>query len=103
MHLVRPVTRYNIDRTSRCTAVFRREAVIDHLKLLHNLRRELSAACARIPVVVIQAVDGDVVAARPQTAKAESARLEWRASSCCHGARGTDAGGQQDKVQGVAG
>ena len=58
---------------ARASARFCRETVIDHLKLLHGLRRQFRACRASELIVVLDAIDVEAVAARAQTREGEPA------------------------------
>ena len=88
----------DVDRASGGASVLRRDPVIDHLKLVHNLRRKLSPACAGIFVVVVQPVDGDIVASSPQAAKGKAARGEERLTGQGRPGRRQNSRRQQNKV-----
>ena len=73
-----PGTRDDVDRTARGSARLRRETVVDHLKFLHDFRRQFGSARTSKFVVVIEAVDGYVVAPSTKTTEREAAAAERR-------------------------
>jgi hypothetical protein len=77
--------------------------MIDDLELLHVLKRYLRPAGSCELVVVVSSIDVQSVAARPQTAEAETAAPERRAVLAQVGIRGRDPRSQQNEVQKVPG
>ncbi len=77
MNRICPGTSDDIDRTSRGSTRLRRKTIVDHLKFLHDFRRKLGAARACVLVVVVQAIDGEIVAPRSQTTESEAAASKW--------------------------
>jgi len=62
MNRVCPGTSDDIDRTSPRHHPTLLKAIVDHLKFLHDLWRKLGATRTCVLVVVVQAIDGEVVA-----------------------------------------
>src|SRR5215475_13264757 len=56
-------TRDDVNRPPRSAARFCGESVIDNLKFLNDFWRKLSAARTRVLIVVIEAIDRNVIAA----------------------------------------
>ncbi len=73
MNRICPGAGDDVDGAARGSAGLRREAVIDDLKFLDDFGRKLGATRTRVLVVVIEAIDRDIVAAWPEPAEGESA------------------------------
>ena len=71
-----PGTCYHVYRTARGPAGLRRETVVDYLKFLHDFRRQFRSARTRKFIIVVQAVDGYVVAPSTKTTESEATPTE---------------------------
>src|SRR5258708_6446791 len=58
-----PGTSDDVNRTSRGSSRLCGKVIVDHLKFLHDFGRELGAARTRVLVVVVEAIDRNIVAA----------------------------------------
>ncbi len=70
--------RDDVDRAARGAAGFGGETVVDDLKFLDDFRGQFGAAGAGEFVVVVEAVDGDVIAAGAKAAEREAAAAKRR-------------------------
>src|SRR6266550_1182765 len=61
-----------VNRTSRGSSRLCGKAIVDHLKFLHDFRRKLGTTRACVLVVVVQAIDGEIVAPRSKTTESEA-------------------------------
>ncbi len=77
--------RNHIDRSAGSSARFRREAILNDLKFLHDFRRQFGAARSCVLIVVVEPVDRNRIAAGAQAAERKAAGGERCASS--HGRR----------------
>jgi hypothetical protein len=71
--LVRAYTRDDIDGAAGCAARFSRQTGVDHLEFLNGFERELSATGAYEFIIVVETVDGHIVAAPSKTTECEAA------------------------------
>ena len=71
---VGPALRHDVDDAARRLAELRGVRVGEHLELPHRFLAERGAHAADDDVVVVEAVDGDVVRARPLTGEGQPGR-----------------------------
>src|SRR5258708_39329671 len=83
------------------TTLFR--SIVDHLKFLHDFRRKLSTTRTCILVVVVQAIDREIVAPRSQPTESEATAGKCRRTTCASGNRwNRNAWCKQDEIQVIA-
>src|ERR1019366_4217338 len=103
MKSIHATFRNDVYGAARPSPGFGRESVIDHLKLLHGLRRQFRACRAREFIVVFNAIDVEAIAARTQTRESEPAVGEDGFAACSSlNIRTSQLGSQENEVEIIA-
>src|SRR5260370_22593930 len=89
MNRVCPRSSDDIDRTSRGSARLCGKAIVDHLKFLHDFRPKLGTPRTCILVVVVHALDREIVAPRSQPTESQATAGQCRRTTSARGDRRT--------------
>src|SRR5262249_21358905 len=93
----------HIDRATRSATRFCRKAIVDYLKFLHDFGGDCRSTRACELVVVVQAIDQDIVALWPQAAEDETtASQRCRVCRCGYFWRTRNIGSKKHKVEIIA-
>jgi hypothetical protein len=81
------LTRNALRADPKDISIMNGKAIIDDLEFLYDFRRQFRATRTRVLVVVVQAIDGEVVAPRSQATESEATASKWRRTARAGGYR----------------